>query len=640
MNKKQLLTTGGILIALVLFVAVNIISNASFKSLRLDLTDQNLYTLSQGSKNIIGSLEEPITLRFYLSQHLVNSLPGINSYAVRVRELLEEYARIAGGNLKLEIIDPEPFSEAEDRAVGFGLKGVPLEGGNDTFYFGLAGSNSVDDEEVIEFFQPSRQEFLENDITKLVYQLSNPKSQVVGLISTLPIDGAPAMNPFMGGGQPAWMVIEQIRQLMEVRKLETTVDSIPDDISVLMLVHPKDLSQRTLYAIDQFVLRGGRLLTFVDPYSEADEPAPNPQNPMAAMNAPRNSDLSKLFDAWGISMEQGKVVADITRAQRVQTRQGRQMKVISYPVWMDLREQNFNANDIVTSKLDNIVIATAGSLSQKAGASTQFLPLIRSGKEAMLIDTSKLGMFSDAEALARDYQPAGQNFTLAARVTGAVKTAFPEGQPAAEGEADKAEEAKDKAAHLSESKEDINIIVIADTDLLEDQFWVQVQNFLGSRMAIPHAANASLVTNALDNLTGSNDLISVRNRGSFSRPFTKVEEIKLEAERKFREQEQALTARLQQTEQKLRELQNQKQGGGMLVLSAEQQAEIERFRDEQLKIRKELRGVQHALQKDIEGLENAMMFINIWMMPLLIGFGGIGLSLYRRQHRRKLQQRA
>lgn len=643
MNKKQLMTTGGLLIAVALFVAFNIFSNALFKSARLDLTDNNLYTLSQGTKNILQSLDEPVTLRFYLSQHLVASLPGINSYAVRVRELLEEYARAADGNLRLEIIDPEPFSEAEDRAVAFGLQGVPLEGGTDTFYFGLAGTNAIDGEEVIGFFQPNREEFLEYDVTKLVYQLAHPEQKVVGLMSSLPISGGPGANPF-SRGEPAWMVVEQMKQIMDVRTIETDATEIPADIQTLMLVHPKNLSEQTLYALDQFVLRGGRLLAFVDPYSEADEPVTNPQNPLAGMNAPRNSNLKRLMDAWGVELVENKVVGDISQAQRVQTRKGSRTIVVSYPVWTDLREQNFNPDDIITGKLDSIVMATAGSLKHKEGAATGFIPLIQSSENAMLIETGKLGMFSDAEELARDYQPAGEKFVMAARVTGKVKTAFPDGKPkveeSAEDSEDKPEQAEAEQAQaeqLMESREDVNLVIIADTDLLEDKFWVQVQNFLGNRLAIPHAANATLVTNALDNLGGSNDLISVRNRGSFSRPFTKVEEIKLAAERKFREQEKALQDRLSNTEQKLRELQNQKQGGGVLILSDEQQAEIERFRNEQLKIRKELRNVQHELQKDIAGLENWMKFFNIWFMPLLVGIGGTALSLYRRRKRRELQ---
>ncbi len=634
MNQKLLMTSTGLILGIVLFFAINMISNGLFKSARIDLTDNGLYTLSQGSKNIVANLVEPVSLRFYLSEKLVAQLGGLSSYTVRVRELLEEYSRASNGKLDLHIIEPEPFSEAEDKAVSYGLKGVPIDTNNTTFYFGLVGTNSTDGEEIIDFFNPSREEFLEYDITQLIYKLDNPKQKVVGLMSTLPIQGdAPAgAMPFMqqGGAEP-WMIVEQIQQLFEVRTLETTITDIPDDVEVLMLVHPKGLSDATLYAIDQFVLNGGRLLAFVDPYAETDEPPRDPKNPLASMNAPRNSDLSKLMDAWGVELESNKVVGDLTVSKQVQMQKGSRSVVVNYPVWIDLSEENFNAEDIITGKLDTIALATAGSLKSKEGAETTLSPLLSSSDQAMLIDTQKLGMFSNPEEMVRDFRPE-QSYVVAGRVSGKVKTAFPDGKPKAEDD----DAATDTTEGLKESKEDINVILIADTDLLEDKFWVRVQNFLGNRIALPQAANDKLITNALDNLTGSNDLISVRNRGTFTRPFTKVDSIRQAAEMKFREKEKQLLDRLKNTEQKLRDFQNQKPGSNALILNAEQQKEITRFREEKVKIRKELRGVQHELQKDIERLEARVKFINIALIPLLVGIAGVGLGYYRNRRRKLL----
>jgi ABC-type uncharacterized transport system involved in gliding motility auxiliary subunit len=639
---KKLLTTTGLIVAVIAFLALNIVANGLFKSSRLDLTDGELYTLSQGTKNILQNLQEPVTLRFYLSQKLLTQLPTVNTYANRVKELLQEYERLAGGKLNLHIIEPEPFSEAEDQAVGLGLQGVPLDTSNTTFYFGLAGSNSTDDEEVISFFQPNREEFLEYDVTKLVYQLSNPKQNVVGILSTLPIQGSGGMAFMQKNAQQAWMAIEQLRQNFEVRSIETDATNIDADIDVLMIVHPKGFSDSLLYAIDQYVLNGGRAIVFADPYSEAYEPPTDPKNPLSAMNAPRDSELKKLFDAWGVELVKGKVVGDLTKAKKVQARSGQKMVVVNYPVWMDLSTDNLSQEDIITGKLDDITVATAGILKPKEGAATTFTPLIQSGEQAMQIDTSKLGMFSNPEELIRDFKPGGEKLTIAARVSGTLQTAFPDGKPESEDadqEAEDTAEAEEPpAAHLAESKEAANIIIVADTDLLEDQFWVQVQNFFGQRIAIPNAANGTLLSNALENLSGSNDLISVRNRGSFSRPFNKVEELQQAAEQRFREKEQALTAKLKETEQKIRDLQNQKpQGGGELILSAEQQQALAGFRDEQVKVRKELRAVQHELRKDIERLESRMKFINIGLMPLLVGFAGIGLSVYSARRRRGLK---
>ncbi|EDN68808.1 conserved hypothetical protein, secreted [Beggiatoa sp. PS] len=638
MNK--LLTTTGLLMAIALFLAVNILSDSALKSARLDLTENQLYTLSEGTKNILNTLEEPITLRFFLSQKEATSLPGISSYTVRVKELLEEYQRIAGDKLNLRTIDPEPFSEEEDQAEGYGLQGIPLDDSNTTFYFGLAGSNSTDDEETIPFFTPNREEFLEHDLTKMVYQLANPKQKVVGILSTLPIQGDVSTSPFRAqNAAKPWMVVEQLSQSFKVQTVDTDVDKIADDIDVLMIVYPKDLTDKTFYAIDQFVLKGGRVIVFADPYSEVYQPPQNPQNPLAALQAPRNSEMSKLFDAWGFEIANNKVVGNLKTAQRVQVRKGNRASVVTYPVWMDLDgSQYFNKEDIITGKLGNIVLATAGTIVEKGDIDTEIVPLIQSGEKSMQIETTKLGFLSEPENLVREFKPEGQ-FTIAARITGKVKTAFPDGKPKDE-EADAEDESSevDDSTHLTESAEPINIIVVADTDMLEDKFWVQVQNLFGQRLAVPHAANATFVTNALDNLSGSNDLISVRNRGTFARPFTLVEDIQRDAEQKFREKEKELQASLQETDQKIRELQRQKAGeGNKLMLNIEQQKEIEQFRAEKIKIRKELRNVQHELHKNIASLETQMKFINIGLMPLLIGLGGIGLGVLGRRRRKGLQ---
>jgi len=631
----KLLTTTGLIVVLALFLAVNIVSNTLFKTSRLDLTEGKLYTLSEGTKNILKSLGEPITLRFYLSQKLVTQLPGMSSYALRVQELLQEYQRYAGSKLKLQNLDPEPFSEEEDRAEGYGLQGVPINDSNTSFYFGLAGSNSTDDEQVIPFFSPNREEFLEYDITKLIYHLTNPKQKVVSVMSSLPLQGDP-MAALMSNATPSWMIIDHLKQLFDIRTLSLDVDKIPEETNVLMVVHPKNLSDTTLYAIDQFILKGGRAIVFVDPYSEADQPMKDPKNPLSSLQAPRDSNLRKLFDTWGIELATDKVVGDMQVAERVQIRKGASARIITYPVWMDLnKEDYFNKKDIITNKLGNVVLATAGVLEKKGSVGTEITPLIESSEQAMLIPTDKLGFLADPEELGRDFKPEGKKFAMAVRITGKLKTAFPDGKPKAEEKSEETKEApQPEAPHLKESKDSVNLIVVADTDLLADQFWVRVQNFFGQRLAIPQAANATFVSNALDNLTGSNDLISVRNRGSFTRPFTKVQAIQQAAEQRFREKEKDLLARLQETEKKINDLQSQKQAGNALVLSAEQRQEIERFRNEKIKIRKELRNVQHELQKDIEQLESQMKAINIGLIPLVIGIGGIGFGFYRSRRKR------
>jgi ABC-type uncharacterized transport system involved in gliding motility auxiliary subunit len=617
---RKFITTSGLLLGLALFLAINIISNASLQSWRLDLTENSLYTLSKGSKNILTQLDEPITLRLYLSEKLITQLPGINTYALRVKELLTEYQRYAGNKLRLEFIDPEPFSEHEDRAVSYGLQGVAIDSSNTNLYFGLVGTNAIDSEEIITFFQPDRENFLEYDISKLIYKLANPKPPVMAIMSSLPIQ-AKLTNPLQPRQEPSLMIVEQLQQLFELRSLELDTQHIADDIDVLMLVHPKQLSPATLYAIDQFVLKGGRAIVFVDPYSEMEVPESDPQNPFAAANAARNSDLELLFAQWGIELETDTVVADMNLAQRVQMRRGNRTVVMDYPVYMNLASTDlFNSQDIVTADLDNINLATPGSLKAKPDATTVMSALLTTTEQAMRIQTNKLGMFADPEQLVRDFSPE-QDFILAARITGMVDTAFPDGKP---------EESELTAPHLNRSQQEINVIVVADTDLLQDQFWVQVQDFLGQRLAIPLANNGNLVINSIESLMGNNDLINIRSRGNFSRPFTKVAELQRTAEQRFREKEQQLQTRLRETERKLVELQTQRQTSSGLLLSAEQRAELESFREQQVEIRRQLREVQHQLRKDIEALEGQMKFVNIGLMPLLIAFGGISLAYYRR----------
>ena len=628
----RLLTGSGLAVAVVLFFTVNVLSHVAFRSARVDLTEQRLYTLTEGSRNILQGLDEPVTLRLYLSKKLAVELPGIQGYTNRVLELVQEYEQAAGGNLILHVIDPEPFSEEEDRAVGYGLRGVPLDAGNTQFYFGLVGTNATDDRELIPFFQQSREEFLEYDLTKLVYRLGNPKQKVVGLLSTLPVDGGPQM-PFSQapGGSAPWMIMDSIRELMEVKVLDKAVTDIPEDVDVLMVVHPKQLGEPTLYAIDQFVLRGGRAVVFVDPHSEADRVLPNPQNPMG-MQAPRNSDLGRVFDAWGIELVDGKVVGDLPLAKKVNFQKQSRMMVADYPVWIDLTPRQLNAEDVVTAKLPNLTMASAGILRKKEDSETEWTPLMETDDQAMQIDAARLRMMPDVEGLLRDYRPEGETLVLATRLTGKVKTAFPDGRPEAADSEEPGNPGDDKASkqppHLAESADPINVIVVADTDMLQDRFWVQVQNFLGQRIGIPTSANNDFVTNALDNLTGSHDLISVRNRGSFSRPFTLVRAIQQEAEMQFRQKEQALQQRLKETERKIQELQRTKEDQTTVILSAEQEAALDGFRQELVATRKELRNVQHELQKNIESLENVVKFLNIGLMPLVIAVGGVVFSAY------------
>ena len=636
MKNIKTLSTSSVLIAIILLLAVNIFSNTAFTGSRIDLTENNLFTLSQGTRNILNNLEEPVTVRLFLSQKLATRLPGISSYAIRVKELLSEYKREAGGNINLQIIDPEPFSEQEDQAVSYGLKGVPLND-DSTFYFGMVATGPTDEENAIPFFTPEREEFVEYDITKAILQVANPKKKVVGLISTISIDGSPAPHiPGMGMPRPTetWTVVAQMRNFFEVRTLDIDVDKIPDDIDVLMVVHPKAMNDETLYAIDQYVLKGGRLLAFVDPHAETD-PLNSQQSGMPGTNF-GTSNMNKLFKPWGINTAEDKVTGDIQLAQKVAFNVAQRSAAIDYPIWMKLPKAQLNDKDIVTSELGVVNVASPGRITITPTDGVTVTPLMQTTANATQVDKANLRFMNDPQELLRNYKAGGEEQVIAARITGKVKSAFPDGAPVSDTAEDKLEK-KDTSVkfneHLAESKQPINVIVVADTDVLEDRFWVRIQNMMGSSISIPIAANGNFVINALDNLMGSSDLISVRNRGHFSRPFTKVDEIRQAAELKYREKEQQLMSRLRETEKKLLDLQRSKDQSQALIMSNEQKLALEKFRSERVKIRKELRQVRHQLQQNIDDLEGWMKFINIGLIPIFIAIGGILFGLLKANRR-------
>lgn len=633
--KRGLISTGGLVLLAVLFVAVNIVANAMFGSARLDLTRDRLFTLSEGARSVLARINEPITLRFYYSDRLGKEIPSYAVYATRVREMLQEFAGAASGKIRLEVIDPQPFSDEEDRAVASGLQGVPVNQSGELVYFGIAGSNTADKEEVIAFLQPERERFLEYDLTKLVFNLSTAKKPAVGLMSWLPLQGE-----FRGPRQPPepWAIYLQMQQFFDIRAIERDAAEIPADIGVLVVVHPKEISDKVAYAIDQFVLRGGRVLLFVDPHAEGEMMRPG----MAAQTGLTGSNLPKLLGAWGLEMVDGKVAGDRQAARRVNAGTETRIQAVDYIAWLALRDASFNRADILTSDTALIQMASAGILKPKDGAGTTVIPLIQTSAQSMAVDVEAVKMAPNPVQLLANFKSGDAPLMLAARVSGTVKTAFPDGpppEPKPEGEpkADAPADAKPPAApaeRLAESREPVNIVVIADTDMLEDRFWAQVQDFFGQRVAIPTASNGDFVINAIDNLLGSNALISLRSRGQASRPFTLVQDIQRDAELRFRTKERELTEKLRATEKKLSELQSQTQDGGRALVSKAQQETIDQFRADILATRKELRDVQQNLRRDIQSLESWVKFANIGLIPILIALAAIAVGIARIRRRR------
>ena len=611
---KRLMYSGtGLLVLLLAFIAFNISTGTLLPGARLDLTEQKLYTISDGTRQILKDLDEPVTLYFFFSESASKDLVVLRNYARRVEEMLREYERVAEGKLQLHIIDPQPFSEAEDRAAEFGLQAVPLSHTGEQLYFGLAGTNELAQREIIPFFALEQEGLLEYELSRLVNGLAQLEKPQVGLISGLPIAGG--MNPMSGQPSAPWVVYEQLQQVFDVQELEADLDQVPADIDVLLLVHPKILSEAALFAIDQFVLRGGKLLAFIDPLAEADQSMEAMMDGMADGKA---SDLAPLLSAWGVAYNPEQVVLDSRLGMSVSRGQGQ--LPARHIGWLEVEKQFMSTDDTVTVPLQLLTVATAGALQPMEGATTEFLPLLSSSQRSALVSSSRFGNLQDPEDLLRGFKSDEDVYHFAARLQGPASTAYPEGL-------------EGRQPELNEAA-NINVLLVADTDLLTDRMWVQVQDFFGQRIPQPWADNGGFLINALDNLSGSEALISVRSRGDFSRPFTVVEDLQRQAESRYRASELRLQQQLEQTEQRLLELQQGQDPSQLTELSAEQEAEIQRFLDEKLEIRKQLRDVRYELNADIERLGTQLKVINIALVPALLTLGVLLWWLIGRVRRR------
>jgi ABC-type uncharacterized transport system involved in gliding motility auxiliary subunit len=614
---------GGLIALAVLFLGVVMLSNVGLRGMRLDLTQNKLYTLSPGTQQVLGDLKEPVNLYFYFSrQAAAKQAPLVMPYATRVREFLEELAARAGGKINLRIVDPQPFSDDEDRAAELGLQSLQA-GGGDALYFGLAGTNSTDGRSVIPSFQADREEFLEYDVAKLINELGTPKKPVIGLVSSLGLQGR--FNPMTGQMGEPWPILTQLQELFTIRSLSADVDHIDKDVDVLMLVHPKALAPKTLYAIDQFVMRGGRILLFVDPNAGADTSGEDPSNPLAGAMANHSSDLEPLLAAWGVDYDPTKVIGDLERGLEVRT--SMQSPPVRHIGILGLGHGDMNQKDVVSASLDKINLATAGALAAHPGAKTRFEPLLLSSTQAEPIPAQRFNALTDPATLRDGFKPTGVRYALAARVTGPVESAFPHGPPA-----DQKAAAGPPVAHLAKS-DSANIVIIADTDLLMDYMWVQTREVFGQRVAQAFANNGDLVANVLDNLSGSSALISIRGRATFSRPFERVEALRRQADDRLRGKALELQAELQQTETKLTELQSKRNDQSSLMLSPEQEAELKRFVAEKARVRKELRETQRGLDVDINRLDSWLKFLNIAVAPLCVAIAGVVILALRRQRK-------
>ncbi len=633
-QKKQLETflfsAAGIAVMFVIVVAVYII--AGVVKARFDLTQEKLYTLSPGTKAILQKLDTPVEIRFYCTQDSKEMPVQLKTYAERVEDLLNEYKKNSRGNIQLKKLDPKPDSDAEDSANLDGVEGVALNMASDKVYLGLA-INQLDSKVAIPFLSPERERLLEYDISRAVSRVTSPAKPVIGIMSPLQIFGE--FNPMMARmgqmqRQDPWVVVSELKRDFDVKQVEMTVDQIPADIRVLVVVHPKGITDKAQYAIDQFVLRGGKLIAFLDPYSIVDSRNTPNMNPMQAAQIP-GSNMEKLLKAWGLTFDANKVIADMNYVTRI----NRGNRPESAPAVLSLTADALDRNDVVTSEIDNALIPFAGVFTGTPADGLKETVLIKSSKDSQLIERF-MAEYS-GEQTVKDFVASGKEQNVAIRLTGKFKTAFPEGKPADAPDKDdaKKDEAKKDAAgtepSLKEATSEGAVILVGDSDFLYDQFAVRVQEFFGQRIVQPQNGNLNLVQNMVEQLAGDSNLIAVRSRATMNRPFTLVRKMQNQAEERYRSKIKDLEKSLTDAQTKLNELQKNKESGQRFILSQEQQAEIKNFQKKQADVKKELKEVRKNLRQDIDSLENRLKWLNIAGMPLLVAVSGVSLALIKKK---------
>lgn len=610
---------------------------------RLDLTEDRLYTLSEGTKAILKKIEEPITINFYFTQSETEMPVPLKNYASRVADLLDEYRQVSGGRIEVKKFDPTPDSDAEESAKMDGVEGQSMNQGGiislgEKIYLGLA-VQAVDQKVALPFLDPGREKLLEYDLTRAISQVINPKKSTLGVMSGLQVFGQfnpMAMRMGQQQGSEPWIFLSELKRDFNVKQVEMTAEKIDDDINVLVVVHPSNINDRTQYALDQFVLRGGKLIAFLDPLSVVDAQNAQGMQNMMQRAAQGGSNMEKLLKAWGIEFDMNKVVSDKTYQTRVSRGEG---QASLDPTWLMLTPDAINREDPGTSDLDSILMPFAGSFSGSPAAGLTQTVLLKSSTAAGGVDRM-MAQFGGGSG--RDFSPAGKELALAVRLQGKFKTAFPDGKPAGpteskdEDDAKEGDKAEDKDTStgdsLKEAKTDGLVVLVADSDMIYDRFAVRVANFLGQRLMEPMNANLAFLQNLVEQMMGDSNLIKVRSRAVQSRPFTVVRKIQANAEESYRSKIADLEKQAQDFQQKIMDLQQAKGDKGQrLILPKEVQDDIKRLQENEIKAKKELKTVRKNLRKDIDSLENNLKWVNIAAMPLLVTVAGITIAMFKRK---------
>ncbi|MCD6306304.1 MAG: Gldg family protein [Deltaproteobacteria bacterium] len=613
--KRTLISVTGLAVLFLVLILVNII--VSYAAIRWDVTEDDIYSLSEGTRHILSDLKQPVAIKFFYSKSNPDIPANIKVYAKHVEDFLSEYRRQGKGRITVEMIDPKPDSDEEEWAQRYGVE--PMRTGGARIYCGLVFL-AADQEDVIPWLDPAQEQMLEYDITRIIQGLQTTEKKVVGIISSLPIFGT--KGRVMPGQAPGeeWLFIREMKKTYDIKEISPLAQKIDMPLDLLMVVYPKHISPRLEYAIDQYVLSGGNALIFVDPLCISDRE----QGQQSFLRSSGDS-LKRVFKAWGIAMDPAKAVVDFGQPTRVRTgNRGAE----DNPLMVSARGNSFNREDVVTAGLETMLFPVAGAIEKLEDADSEFEPLASSSTNAGL--TEAFNAYLGLEAIKRKFAPAGQPFHMAVRIRGTFKTAFPEGCPESEDAGDKPE-GTPQGPHLAKGKGKATVIVVSDADMLADQFYVHRGNFFGLSVSQMFNDNLTFLSNAAEILTGSDDLIGLRSRGKLERPFTVVLELKKKAQERWLSKEKELVRRIEETNRKLRQLEAQKDGSQKMILSSEQEAEIARFREERQKINRELKNVRKNLRADIERLGATLKALNIFLVPSLVCVAGVLFAIYRQR---------
>jgi ABC-type uncharacterized transport system involved in gliding motility auxiliary subunit len=636
MQKKSLQTilysTVGVLVMLAILIAFNFI--AATARTRLDLTQEKAYTLSAGTRDILKHLNTPVTIRFYCTQSENSTAQTVylKNYARKVEDLLAEYKQVAGSKLKIEKYDPQPDSDAEDSARLDGIEPQAVEGA-DRFYLGLA-VKCADQVQSIPFMAPNRERLLEYDLARAIARAENPEKPTIGLMSPLPVFGMPS-NPMMQqmgqqGSQP-WTIVNELKNDFNVKRVGMDVDKIDDDIKLLVVIAPKDISDKAQYAIDQFIMHGGKLVAFLDAQCLADNRQQN-QNQMMPNMGGGGSSLDKLLKAWGIQFDTGKAVADLKFKMQLRGRTGEPQEA---PAWLALNRDGVDTNDVTTSQIDNIWLPLCGAFTGTPVAGLKETVLLRSSKDSQLVEAMLANL--SGESILKEFKPSGVSYKLAIRLEGKFKTAFPDGAPQdkkddTEKKDEKKPEEKKAGDSLKESKVSTAVVLFGDSDMIFDPFTIRRMDTPFGALQTAMNANLNLAQNVIDQMTGDSNLIAVRSRATMNRPFTRVKEMEAAANVRFQSEIKRLEDSAAEAQRKINEMQAQKKDKDQrFILSPEQRTELEKLRKEEAETRKRLKQVQKDLRKEVVSLQTRLKWVNILAVPLAVTATGILIAMVNRR---------